>query len=447
MGINPKIFKAYDIRGIYPDEINEKAAYNIGRAIAVFLKAKKIAAGRDIRKSSPILYKNLSEGIIDQGTDFYNLGLISTPMAYFASGKLDVDGAISLTASHNPPEYNGIKICSRNAFPIGEYSGIYDIRDLARSGNFSPPAKKGQFINKEEIKEEYYDYIASFAQLNSKKFKVIADVANAMGILELEIFKRLAPNIEITALYDNFDSTFPNHEANPIKKETLDALQKKVIDLKADLGIAYDGDADRIVFIDEKGEIAETDLIIAVLAKAILEKHPGGKILYDLRASRAVKETVEENGGKAVECPVGHAKIKKIMRDQGAVFAGELSGHYFFTENFLAEAPTLAAIMILNLMAKTGNTLSQQISGVKKYYHSGEINFKIKDAGKMFDEFKSRYSDGVLNEMDGIKIDYSDWWFNLRPSNTEPIVRLTLEANTKELLEQKKKELVGLIGN
>ncbi|OGI27552.1 MAG: hypothetical protein A2359_00145 [Candidatus Moranbacteria bacterium RIFOXYB1_FULL_43_19] len=443
--INPKIFKAYDIRGIYPVDIDEDVAYKIGRAAVLFLGAKKIAVGRDIRQSSPSLFESLAKGITDQGADVFDIGLATTPMVYFASGKLDVDGAIALTASHNPAEWNGMKICRAEAVPVGENSGLLKIRDMAIKGEFSEVGKKGEIISEEDVKKEYVDYFSSFAKFEDKKFKVVIDFANAMGILEWEILKNFSENLEITALYENMDGKFPNHEANPLKTETLAELQKKVLEEKADLGMAYDGDADRIGFVDEKGEIIPMDLVTAMLARIVLEKHPGGKIFYDLRSSKAVKEIIEENGGKALECPVGHAKIKKLMRDQSAVFAGELSGHYFFEENYKAETSTLAAIMLLNLMAETGKKISEIVIEVKRYSHSGEINSEVENKDAVISALKKKYSDGKISELDGVKIEFPDWWLNVRPSNTEPVLRLNLEANTKEMMEEKRDEVLKII--
>jgi phosphomannomutase len=443
--INPKIFKAYDIRGIFPTDLNEDVAYRIGRATTQFLKAKKIAVGRDIRESSPVLFDSLVKGITDQGADVYDLGVTSTPMVYFASGRLDVEGAISLTASHNPAEWNGMKICRKDAVPVGENSGLFEIRDKVINGEFQDAGKKGEIISKEEIKNEYYKYLCSFANLGEKKFKIVIDFANAMGILEWEIFKKFPDNLDISALYDNFNGKFPNHEANPLKTETLGELQKKVIADKADLGIAYDGDADRVGFVEENGEIIPMDLVTALIAKMVLEKNPGAKIFYDLRSSRSVKEYIEENGGIALECPVGHANIKKIMREQNGSFAGELSGHYYFKENYMAEASTLAAIMLLNAMAESGQKISEMVAKVKRYFHSGEINSEVEDKDAVIALLKKKYSDGKISELDGVKIEFPGWWFNVRPSNTEPVLRLNLEANTKEIMEEKKGEVLKII--
>lgn len=448
--MNDKIFKAYDIRGIYPTEINEEAAYKIGRAYVEFLGAKNIVIGCDIRKSSPSLFEELKKGITDAGANVYDLGLATTPMLYHASGKLDVDGGIILTASHNPGEYNGIKLCRKNAVPVGENSGMLDVKEIALKGEFQDVEQKGEIIEK-DIKEEYFNHFANFMNLGNKKFKVVVDCANAMGIMELEMYKRFSDNIELVTMYEDFDSSFPNHEANPLKTETLEELQKKVIEEKADLGIAYDGDADRVGFVNEKGEIIPMDITTALISKMILEKHPGATILYDLRSSMSVQEIIKENGGVPKPCRVGHALIKKQMREEKAIFAGELSGHYYFQENFLAEAGSLPAIYLLNLMAKTGQTISEITSDAIRYYHSGEINSEVEDKDKIMETLKEKYADGEFNDLDGIKISFWDnekghrWWFNVRPSNTEPALRLNLEADTKKLMEEKREEILGII--
>lgn len=445
-----KIFKAYDVRGIYPTEINEDIVYKTGRAFVKFLGAKNVVIGRDIRESSPSLFEELKRGITDQGANVYDLGLVTTPMVYYASGKLEVDGGIVLTASHNPGEYNGMKFCHAEAVPIGENSGLLDIKQLVIDDNFDEPEEKGEVIEK-DIKSEFLNYLASFVNLGDKKFKLAADFANAMGIAEIDLYKKFPDNIELITLYDEFDSTFPNHEANPLKVETLQDLQKKVVKESADLGVSYDGDGDRTGFVDEKGEVIPMDLTTALIAKIILEKHPGARILYDLRSSMSVKEVIEENGGIAGECRVGHALIKKQMRDENAIFAGELSGHYYFQENFKAEAGSLPVIYLLNLMAETGKSISELIADVKRYYHSGEINNEVSDKDAIIDKLKEKYSDGKITELDGVKISFWDnekgsrWWFNVRPSNTEPVLRLNLEADTPELMEKKKKELLEII--
>lgn len=442
--MKPEIFKAYDIRGIYPDEIDEADAYAIGRAVVVHLAPKRLGIGRDIRASSPSLFASFAQGVMDGGCDVLDLGIITTPMVYFAAGRLDIDAAISLTASHNPPQYNGMKIALRKAMPVGEHSGLSEIRDIAIRGVWEDVTDKGSMVT-EDIRPAYYGYFTSFADFHDKRFTLVIDTANAMGVLELPIYEQFPDNLSVINLYNDLEHPFSCHEANPLKLETLDELRAKVRESHADLGIAYDGDADRIGFVDETGAIIPMDLVTALLSKIILEKRPGATILYDLRSSRAVKEIIEENGGIARECKVGHANIKKQMREDGAIFAGELSGHYYFEENSFAEAGTLPAILLLNLMAETGKPISHLVKDTKRYFHSDEINSEVADKDAVLAKLKETYANGRQHELDGLKVEYSDWWFNVRPSNTEPLLRLNLEADTPELMEAKKAELLALI--
>ncbi|MEK7494467.1 MAG: phosphomannomutase/phosphoglucomutase [Patescibacteria group bacterium] len=442
--MDASIFKAYDIRGTYPDQLDEAGAYAIGRAVVAHLGTKTIAVGRDIRTSSPSLFESFTRGALDQGCNVIDLGVITTPMVYFAAGRLDIDAAISITASHNPPEYNGLKIALRGALPVGENSGLREIRDLAIAGNFVDSPTKGT-LSSHDIRQEYLDYFASFANFGDKKFSLVIDTANAMGIFELPIYEKYPANLSLVHLYNDLDHPFECHEANPLKTDTLDELREKVKEVKADLGIAYDGDADRIGFVDEQGEIIPMDLITGLIGKIILKKHPGATILYDLRSSRAVKEIIEENGGTAKECKVGHANIKRQMRDEGAVFAGELSGHYYFEENSFAEAGTLPAILLLNLMAETGESISQIVKEIRRYHHSGEINSEVEDKERVLATLKEKYADGSQHELDGLKVEYPTWWFNVRASNTEPLLRLNLEAETLEEMKEKEAELLTII--
>lgn len=442
--MNAKIFKAYDIRGIYGTDFDEHDAYAIGRATVDFLGCQRLAVGRDARASSPVLFESFTRGAMEAGADILDLGVITTPMVYFAAGRLDIDAAVSITASHNPPEYNGMKICLRGALPVGETSGLSAIRDIVLKGEFKTSEKTGSLIP-EDIKPAYYGFFASFAELDDHRFSLVIDTANAMGVLELPIYGQLSENLAVTHLYDDLAHPFSAHEANPLKTETLDELRARVLTEKADLGIAYDGDADRIGFVDETGQIIPMDLITALLAKEVLKKKPGSTILYDLRSSRSVKEFIKENGGQALECRVGHAFIKQQMRETGAIFAGELSGHYYFEENSLAEAGTLPALLLLNLMAETGRPISALVAETKRYCHSGEINSEVTDKDAILAKLRTRYADGTQHELDGLKVDYPDWWFNVRPSNTEPLLRLNLEAATPEQMAAKRDELLDLI--
>ena len=442
--INPTIFKAYDIRGIYPQDIDGEVARHIGSALAQYTGARKVAVGFDMRGSSKELEKGLIDGLVEQGVDVIKIGLATTPMLYFASWKLDVDAAVMITASHNTSEWNGFKLCRKNAVPIGEGEGMEEIKKLVMAGDFIENSEPGKVSEDYEFRDKYIDYISGFFHKKKKK-KIVIDFANAMGILDKEVYEKFPKNIEAVYLYDTLDGSFPNHEANPLKTETLKALKKKVVEEKADLGIAYDGDADRVGFIDEKGEIISMDYITALLAKEVLKRHPGGLILYDLRSSNAVKEVMEEAGAKTQRCRVGHSLIKAQMRKEGAVFAGELSGHYYWEENSKAEMTTLAVLTLINLLNETGQKMSELTADLKRYYHSTEINSDVADKVAVMNKLKEIYKDGKLDELDGIRIDFPDWWFNVRPSNTEPKLRMNLEAKTKELMEEKRDEDLALI--
>ncbi len=456
--MNPSIFKAYDIRGIYPSDIDEDTVYAIGRAAVTTLGFTTVAVGRDARESGPALHAALIRGICDAGGRVVDLGMITTPMLYFASWHLpDVDGAIAVTASHNPAEYNGIKICRRDAKPVGGESGLNDVRetvtqllhDGVRNTDTDLPTDA---VRHGDIRTPYYDYIASFARFEHAHFSVVIDCANTMGVLELPLYERFRDAITVIPLYCDLDHPYTAHEANPLNTATLDELRSRVVETGAALGIAYDGDADRIGFVDERGEIIPMDLITGLLARVLLTETPGATVLYDLRSSRAVKEVIEESGGVARECRVGHAFIKEQMREYDALFAGELSGHYYFRANKNGELSTLAAFTILNLMARTGTRISRLVTDLRRYYHSGEINSTVHDPDTVIATLKERYSDGECSELDGVKISYWDgvphgqrWWFNVRASNTEPLLRLNMEADTEALLHEKQDELLRII--
>lgn len=447
MEINSSIFKAYDIRGVYPTEINEETVYRIGRALVSYTKAKTIVIGKDIRESSDSLEAKMVEGMLDQGANVIRLGLSTTPMLYFASWNRDVDAGVVITASHNPAEYNGMKFCFKGAVPIGEGSGMEEIKQMALDGDFEEAIKRGEVSDDDELKHEYINYMTGFFDKEKaiSNKKIVVDFANAMGILDKEALENLKENVSSVYMYDNYDGSFPSHEANPLKVETLEVLQERVVKENADFGVSYDGDADRVGFVDEKGDVVPMDFVTALLAKEVLKKHPGSKILMDLRSSNAVKEVIEEAGGTVNRCRVGHSLIKKQMREEKAIFAGELSGHYFFEENSKAELATFAVITLLNLMNESGQKMSELVQDLKRYFHSGEINSKVEDVEIVFEKLQEKYSDGEIDKLDGVRIDFQDWWFNVRASNTEPVVRLNLEAKTKELMEEKKNELLELI--
>ena len=433
------IFKAYDIRGIYGQELTEEIAEKIGKAFVTFLKAKKVVVGRDIRHHSQSLSEALKKGMIALGAEVVDLGLCSTPMNYFANGKLHADGSIMVTASHNPSEWNGFKLCRENAIPISGSTGIKEIEKIVIEQTFDALSSGGKAVTY-DIGPEYYDKMRSLCKLTCKP-KVAMDFANAMGSVEIAGLKDL---FEVVSLYEDLDGDFPNHEANPLKVETLSNLQNTITRSGADFGVAFDGDADRCGFVDENGEVITMDLTTALIAQEILTRGPA-TILFDLRSSWVVREVIEASGGTAIQCRVGHAFIKNQMRECGAVFAGELAGHYYFKENFTAESSALAVIMVAQVVEKAGKPLSEIIKPLRKYYASGEINSEIRDTDRILEKIKEKYSDGKQYELDGISTEYSDWWFNVRKSNTEPLVRLILEAKSKELLEQKKNEMLSII--
>ena len=434
------VFKAYDIRGIYPTELNEELALKIGRAFVTFLGGKQFVIGRDMRPHSKPIFDALAQGINEMGADVIDIGLCSTPMSYFANGKLGADGSVMITASHNTGEWNGLKLCRKGVVPISGITGIKDIEKIVLEETWNKPAEvKGKIIS-HDISEEYGNHIKSFSEIN-KKLKVVADFANAMGSYEIAGIRDM---FDIIPLYEELDGTFPNHEANPLVTETLDDVCKKVKEVGADFGAAFDGDADRCGFVDNEGNIISMDLFTALIAQDILSHGPQ-TILYDLRSSKAVKECIEENGGTAIMSRVGHAFIKAQMREYNAVFAGELSGHYYFKENYVAESQALAFLMLGNLVCKSGKTVSELVKPLRKYHASGEINSKVKDVDAVMKALKVKYSDAEIYELDGVTFDYGDWWFNVRCSNTEPLLRLNLEAGTEDAMTHKRDEILAII--
>ena len=436
------IFKAYDIRGIYPEQIDADLAEKIGRAFVVFTNAKKIVVGRDMRPHSQPLFEGLTRGITRQGADVIDLGLCSTPMSYHANGFLQADGSVMITASHNPGEWNGFKLCKAQAVPISGDTGIADIQMLVEANKFADAPVPGK-VTKYDIAPEYTRFLRSYARMD-RKLKVVVDYANAMGLYE---FAGIKDFFEVVPLYDTLDGTFPNHLANPLQLNTLDAIRKKVVEVGADFGAAFDGDADRCGFIDDKGEIIPMDLFTALIAMDILGEPGCGRatILYDLRSSWAVREAIRDHGGKPSMSRVGHAFIKNQMRKENAVMAGELSGHYYFRENYVAESQGLAIIKLANLICKSGKPVSELVKPLKKYSQSGEINSKVADVKAILDKIRAKYSDGRMFELDGISVEYSDWWFNVRASNTEPLLRLIVEAKDKATMEAKRDEILSVI--
>ena len=449
MTINPAIFKAYDIRGLYPSEIDEDAARLIGRGFVAYLGAKRIAISRDMRLSSPSLAQAFIDGAIEQGADVVDYGMMGTDMLYFAVARDEHDGGVQITASHNPKEYNGIKMVRREAFPLSGDAGIGDIRDMINGANLPPPAATRGTVTTADIVTEYVEKVLSFIDVSKiKPFNVVLDAGNGIaGMIAPKLFDRLP--VKATKLCFEVDGTFPNHEANPLIEENRKDIVDRVKKDGADIGIAWDGDADRCFFIDGSGEFIAGDFITALLAEAFLLKHPGAKIVYDVRASYAVKDTAAKFGGTALMNRVGHAFFKQRMREEDAIFGGEVTGHYYFRDYFFADNGFIPALLILELMSIKGQTLRELLAPLReKYFISGEINTKLKDMSLIparLDLLSATYTDGKVYTLDGVSAEYPDWHFNVRASNTEPMLRLNLEATTAEMMERKRDEVLALI--
>jgi phosphomannomutase len=435
------IFKAYDIRGVYGRDLTDAVAERIGRAYATFTGARRVVVGRDCRPHSRPLFAALVRGLNRQGADVIDIGECSTPMSYFANGSLGADGSIIITASHNPAEWNGFKLCRAAAVPISGATGIAEIERLAVEARFAPePARPGT-VTTHDILPDYIRHVARFNR-TTRRLRVAADMANGMGIWEA---RTLAGLIDLDPLFDTPDGTFPNHEANPLKVETLAALQAKVRAGGHAFGVCFDGDADRAGFVDERGEVVPMDFITALIAQDILATRKG-VVFYDLRSSRVVEEIIRAAGGVPMMSRVGHAFIKQQMREHDALFAGELSGHYYFRDNYTAESSALAVLSVANILDASGRPLSALVAPLRKYAQSGEINSRVsRDPAAILAEIKAAYAAGALTELDGVSIAFADWWFNVRCSNTEPLVRLNLEARTPALMVARRDELLARI--
>ena len=449
VSLNPAIFKAYDVRGTYPDEIHEDAARAIGAAFVAFLQAKRIGVGRDMRLSSPALASAFVDGATAQGADVVDYGMIPTDLLYFAVASDDLDGGVQVTASHNPGQYNGMKMVRQQAFPLSGDAGISDIRDLIASDRV--PAARGPRgrVSTKDVSAPYVEHVLSFIDPTLiRPFNVVLDAGNGMGgLIAPRLFDRLP--CRTTRLCFEIDGRFPNHEANPLVEENRRDIVERVRADGADIGIAWDGDADRCFFIDGAGEFISGDFVTALLAEAFLLKHPGATIIYDLRASHAVKDVVARHGGTALLNRVGHAFFKRRMRETNAIFGGEVTGHYYFRDNFYADNGFIPALLILELMSKKGQSLRELLEPLRgRYFISGEINTKLKSMDAVpakLDEIAARFADAQQLTLDGISIEYPDWHFNVRASNTEPLLRLNLEAATPELMARRRDELVSLI--
>jgi len=445
------IFKAYDVRGVYPDQLDEETTRRIGLAFRQALDERDkehgntVVVSRDMREHSPSLAAALIEGLTAGGLDVLDIGLATTPMNYFAVGHLKTAAGIQVTASHNPARYNGLKFSRSDARPFSGSHGIPYLEELVRAGDASAAETRGS-VSTGSIFEDYAEHLLSFVDCPSEasKLRVVVDCANGMGSLYRPILDRL--HIDLVPLYFELDGSFPNHEANPLDYKNLEDLCRTVSETGADLGVAFDGDADRSALVDETGEPVGSDLTTALIAGELLRREPGKPILYDLRSSHATPEYIRENGGIPVRERVGHTFMKATLRERNGLFGGELAGHYYFRDTFHADSSLLAVIEILNLLWRSGRRLSELTEPLERYAKSPEINFVVDDKQAKLDELARRFADGSIDHLDGITVEYPDWWFNVRPSNTEPYLRLVLEAQTAEALAERRAELESFLG-
>jgi phosphomannomutase len=449
MELDHGIFKAYDVRGVYPREINEEAARAIGAAFIAYLQAKRIAVGRDMRVSSPALAAAFVDGATSQGADVVDYGMIATDMLYFAVASDGLEGGVQVTASHNPGQYNGMKMVRQEAFPLSGEAGISDIRDMIANDRLPPPCPRRGTVTTKPVVDAYIAHVMSFIDASViKPFNVVLDAGSGMGgLVAPKLFDQLP--CRTTRLCFDIDGRFPNHEANPLIEENRRDIVARVIEEKADVGIAWDGDADRCFFITGTGEFVSGDFVTALLSEAFLLRHPGATVIYDLRASHAVRDTVARYGGTALMNRVGHAFIKQRMRESNAIFGGEVTGHYYFRDNFFADNGFIPALLLLELMSKRGQSLQELLEPLaNRYFISGEINTKLGSMDLVpskLAEISAAYADGHQYTLDGISVEYEDWHFNVRPSNTEPLLRLNLEATTAELMAKRRDEVIALI--
>lgn len=441
------LFKAYDVRGLVPQEMDTDVAYRIGRALVSFLDVDTVVVGRDMRVSGPQMQAALMEGITDQGANVIDIGLVSTDTLYFAVGKYEYPAGVMITASHNPAGYNGFKICREEAKALSMDSGIGDIRDMVVSGQFGEPRGAKGTISQRDVLDAYSEHALSMINLDViKPLKIAVDAGNGMaGKLAPAVFDKLP--IEIVPLYFELDGTFPNHEANPIEPENIRDLQRTVVEQGCDLGVAFDGDADRMFLIDENGTFIGGDMTTAMVSLQMLKKHPGSTIVYNLICSRTVPEIIEENGGTAVRSRVGHSFIKALMREEDAIFGGEHSGHFYFRDNWYADSGLIAMLTVVELISEANEPLSEILAPIDSRVRSGEINSEVADGAAVMAKVEEHYAErgAEIDHLDGLTVEYDDWWFNLRGSNTQPLLRLNVEADDKPILEEMTDEVLKLV--
>lgn len=442
---NLAIFKSYDIRGIYPTELDEAAAERIGQAFVRFLDAPIVAVGRDMRQSSQPLFEAFARGVNRQGADVVDLGLTSTDELYFSVGHFGYPAGAMITASHNPKEYNGFKLCREQAIALSADTGVFAIRDLVARDDFSPAARSGA-VQRRDALPDYVEHCLSFIDVSAlRPLRIAIDCGNGMGgLIVPAVFRRLP--FEVIPLYFELDGTFPNHPASPIEPENMAAVQAAVRSHKADLGAAFDGDADRVFITDERGALVGGDMVTALVAKMLLRSHRGATVLYNLICSRGVPELIAAEGGRGIRTRVGHSIIKSVMREQNAIFGGEHSGHFYFRDNYYADSGLIALLVVLELVSREGKPVSELLKPLDRRFRSGEINSRVADVKAKLAEIEGHYADArEIDHLDGVTVQYDDWWFNVRPSNTEPLLRLNVEADTPELLARKRDEVLALI--
>jgi phosphomannomutase len=438
-----RIFKAYDVRGVVPDDLDDDIARRIGAAFAEWAGAPRVAIGRDARISSEALASALAEGATSRGVDVVDLGLASTDLLYFASGSLDVPG-LMLTASHNPPEWNGIKFCLAGAAPVSEDTGLAEIRARAERADGAGSRSVGR-VEHVDLLDAYADHVLSFVEPDAiAPLTIVADTANGMGgLVAPAVFARLP--IRLVHLFPDLDGTFPNHPADPINPENQRDLKASVLRERADIGLAFDGDADRVFLVDEGARDVSGSLVTALVAEAMLAREPGASIVYNVICSWTVPQVIEENGGKPIRTRVGHSFIKEIMAETGAIFGGEHSGHYYFRDNYRADSGLIAAVVVLGRLSEAGVPLSELLSPLRRFADSGEINSEVSNQGAKIEELAAAYRDGRQDRLDGLTVEFDHWWFNVRPSNTEPLLRLNVEATSEEVLRAKTDEVLAII--
>jgi len=453
--MDPAIFKAYDIRGVYPDQLNEEAAWKIGNAAATFLRSllrgyergqancQSLVVGHDMRKHSKSIAKALIQGMNSAGANVIDIGMIDTPQIYFAINHLGTCGGVQVTASHNPANYNGFKISGIEAKPVSEDTGLKEIKHIATALLHTHGVDDGS-VEKHDIIEKYKEHVLKSLKKKVKPLKMVIDASNGMaGKVVPLLFKDLP--IKIVKINFKHDGVF-KHEPNPLVESNLDELKARIIKEKADVGICFDGDADRLMMVDEKGQSIGCDLLTALMVPYFLKKAPGSAIVYDLRSSWVVQEEIIKHGGVPRRERVGHSFMKKTLRTAHAVFGGELSGHFYYKDNFYADSGMMTLVHVINLLSSTKKTVSKLLEPLRRYHASGELNFAVEDKAAMMKGLSNKYKDGQMDDLDGVTIQFKDWWFNCRPSNTEPFLRLNVEAKTAEKLEECLEEIKSMLG-